>query len=415
MTQAAGTPATDALAETVQRLWPDAADVRLVERGKGRRGPDRGGNDDDLVEFAVVPNARSARLLVPVGRRAGAAALARYSAALSVREVAQRVVVGAATAVMGPALLGDRIQVRAPGSDHLGAVVADLVGQPVQLSLGIGTAHANRKPVLGAFAGDGRALAFVKVGDTEVSARHVRREAESLAELGRHDWSGIVVPSLLGIVEWRGLVVLVMSALSASPWQGLDGRWPIPAAAMDELCEVFDLGSAELAATPLWARLDRGARALRDLDRRERLRAALDRVAAAAGSTEVPIGAWHGDFTPWNMARTGGRLQLWDWERFETGVPRGLDRFHYAVNTVTRERGFDVGSVLEGLRRGASGDAVRDPIVAAVYLAALAERYLSDAQEPGGDVISARADEVLDILFELSRHLGTTRLERGRS
>ena len=415
MTQAAGTPAIDALTETVERLWPAADDVRVVRRGTGRPAPHRDADAEDLVEFAVVPNARSARLLVPVGRRAGAAALARYSAALSVRETAQRVVVGAATAVLGPALLGDRVQVRSPGTDHVGAVVADVVGEPVQLSLGIGTARANRKPVLGAFAADGRALAFVKVGDTEVSARHVRREADALAQLGRHEWSGLVVPSLLGTVEWQGYVVLVMSALSASPWQGRNGRWPIPTAAMDELCDVFDAGSAELVATPLWARLDRGARELRDPDRRERLCASLDRVAAAAGGAEVAVGAWHGDFTPWNMARTGGRLQLWDWERFETGVPRGLDRYHYAVNTVARERGFGVGSVLEGLRRGASGDAGRDPLVAATYLAALAERYLSDAQELGGDVIGRRADEVLDILVELSGNLGGTRTERERA
>ena len=415
MTLAAGSTNIDALMQTVERLWPDADDVRLVRRGAGRGVSGRGVPRPDVVEFAAVPNARSARLLVPAGRLAGAAALARYSAALSVREVAQRVAVGAATACVGPALLGDRVQVRGPGTDHLGAVVAEVVGEPVQLSLGIGTARANRKPVLGAYGADGRALAFVKVGDTDVSTRHVRREAESLAELGRHDWSVIVVPSLLGIVEWRGFEVLVMSALTASPWQGRNCRWPIPTDAMDELCDVFDTGSAELVATPLWARLDRGARALRADDRRERLCAALDRVAAAAGSTEVRVGAWHGDFTPWNMARTGGRLQLWDWERFETGAPRGLDRYHYSVNTVARERGFGVSSVLEGLRRGASGDGSPDALVAATYLAALAERYLSDAQELGGDVISDRADEVLGILSELSRHLGTTRTERGRS
>ena len=53
----------------------------------------------------------------------------------------------------------------------------------------------------------------------------------------------------------------------------------------------------------------------------------------------LPLGAWHGDWTPWNMSRRRGRLQLWDWERFETGVPLGLDRCHYGVNAVVRRDG----------------------------------------------------------------------------
>ena len=48
------------------------------------------------------------------------------------------------------------------------------------------------------------------------------------------------------------------------------------------------------------------------------------------------------------MSRRRGRLQLWDWERFETGVPLGLDRCHYAVNAVTRRDGTDVASVMRG-------------------------------------------------------------------
>jgi hypothetical protein len=76
--------------------------------------------------------------------------------------------------------LRDRIRVVGPGEDHIGAVVASIVGEPVQLSLGIGTARANRKPVLGAFDRRGRPVAFVKVGDTAVSARHVVAEARAL-------------------------------------------------------------------------------------------------------------------------------------------------------------------------------------------------------------------------------------------
>ena len=196
-----------------------------------------------------------------------------------------------------------------------------------------------------------------------------------------------------------------MSPLRPRPWQGRDGRWPMPDAAMDELAEVFDGGRLRLVDTPWWARTTLAASQLQDPERRARLVAALDRVADVAGEVEVRVGAWHGDFTPWNMSRHGSRLLLWDWERFETGVPHGMDRVHYAVNTIARARGFGVGSVLDGLRAGATGDAEVDLTVAAAYLAALATRYLLGAQEDGGEVIADRADLVLSILSELTLHL----------
>ena len=43
----------------------------------------------------------------------------------------------------------------------------------------------------------------------------------------------------------------------------------------------------------------------------------------------VRHGSWHGDWTPWNMSRTGTRVLLWDWEHFAHGVPLGFDALHY--------------------------------------------------------------------------------------
>lgn len=409
MTPPSGAATIDGLVQTLQRCWPEADRVELV-RSSGR-APGRGtGSDTEVLEFAAVPNAASARLAVPVGRRAGRAALARYSAALSGREVLQRLVAAAAISVVGPVMLRDRIRVVGPGEDHIGAVVASIVGEPVQLSLGIGTARANRKPVLGAFDRRGRPVAFVKVGDTAVSARHVVAEARALQELGRHDWSVIVVPELLGHTQWRGMEVVVMSALPARPRRGgVAQRWPIPDAAMSELGEAFCGGVAPLVDTPWWGSLPGAVAALADSAHRERVAEVLDRIERTVGEVEVRVGAWHGDFTPWNMSRHGGHLLVWDWERFDTGVPRGMDRLHYAVNTLSLERSFGVATVLEGLRRGATGEGHVDLAVAAAYLTALSIRYLSGAGEEGGSVVADRAELVLTVLDELSRHLGPTR------
>jgi hypothetical protein len=71
-------------------------------------------------------------------------------------------------------------------------------------------------------------------------------------------------------------------------------------------------------------------------------------VEARHGATELRFGAWHGDFTPWNMARLeSGRgsgsaaasgVFLWDWERCGP-APVGLDLLHFLFQSVCRFEG----------------------------------------------------------------------------
>jgi hypothetical protein len=138
----------------------------------------------------------------------------------------------------------------------------------------------------------------------------------------------------------------------------------------------------------------------------ERLGEALQRLDEIAGDLELVPGAWHGDWTPWNMARRRGLLQLWDWERFELGVPEGLDRCHYGVNAVCRRDGVTPGSVLAGLRLAGVDPHASAPEgrpLAAAYLAAVTCRYLVGAElEPGG----AGRNRGLTMLAALSGLLG---------
>ena len=97
-------------------------------------------------------------------------------------------------------------------------------------------------------------------------------------------------------------------------------------------------GLARLPAEPL-----AGGRYLRGLtDRLAAAPASADRAALDAeltelarqhGQRELALGAWHGDWTPWNMACTSGGLLLWDWERFAGGVPVGFDALHYQLQS----------------------------------------------------------------------------------
>jgi hypothetical protein len=59
------------------------------------------------------------------------------------------------------------------------------------------------------------------------------------------------------------------------------------------------------------------------------------------------FGAWHGDFTPWNMARLSEGNYLWDWERAAPSVPLGLDLCHFLFQSVCRYEGRNAAEAVE--------------------------------------------------------------------
>jgi len=393
-----GDPITmNALLQTVERLWPAARDVSVVSG----RGAGAGGSDDQ--HLLVVPDATSVRLLVPEQRRAAAAAMRRYSAAISTRELVQRLLLGGALRMTARWPLPDRVRISGPTGDSLQSHLGDVLGEHVTVSLGIGSIRANRKPVLGVFDRRGRAVAFVKVGDSPVSTAHVRGEAGALTTVGERTWRMLEVPELLYTGTWHGMFVLVMSTLAATAWQGRNSQWRVPDEAMAELAGAFDDGKMTLAETPMWRKCIAAVDRIGDDSARGRLATGLNGVAERHGSCRVSVGAWHGDFTPWNMARRRGRVQLWDWERFETGVPVGLDRVHYVVHTLTRNRGFTATTVLDGVGRATSGlpgGPSANAAVGAAYLASLSCRYLAAAEGEGGEAIADHASVVVEALME---------------
>jgi hypothetical protein len=83
-----------------------------------------------------------------------------------------------------------------------------------------------------------------------------------------------------------------------------------------------------LAASAFWQ--DRRRRvAATGAGGRARLQAAAEEIEQRFGALEMPFGAWHGDWVPWNMGRRDGRLHVWDWERSGHLAPCGLDAVHF--------------------------------------------------------------------------------------
>ena len=392
-----GTGALADLMSTVSDLWP-GADIALSRRRHVAPG---------AAALVPVPGSGRPRALVPDDGRAAAGALRRYSSALGPREGVARALGAVVVRAVGPARLagGGRIVIRDDGDGSLGAHLAGVLGEPVRIAVTIGTERVNRKPVVQAFDARGRTLAFAKVGLSPDSAPHLLREADALRRV-HGAVPGIETPGLVAQTTWRGHPVVTMTALrSRLPRRG-DAL--APSAEMDAFSRAFDGGYMPLTAVPQWRRVSASLRAASD-PRPADLVAAVERAAPDTLET----GAWHGDWTPWNMARGArGGLQLWDFERFETDVVRGLDRFHHCVNLAVRAAGPDEAAVTRGMEQALRGvgDAHAAHTVGAVYLAAIIERYLLQATSASGHLVGSRLNACI---MALSAWLARTGHLRG--
>ncbi len=176
---------------------------------------------------------------------------------------------------------------------------------------------------------------------------------------------------------------------------------------MRELGARFASPPAPLADAPWWARQWRTVGGIDDPVTRERLARAMDHVAGRAGPTALQWGAWHGDWTPWNMLADGPRVLLWDWERFEQDAPAGMDLFHFVLNVASPGTPLGPSTVVRALDRatGYAGTGRRragpDDVVARLYLVAILTRYLRLAEVSGGERIAPRAAQVLVALESL--------------
>jgi hypothetical protein len=345
-------------------------------------------------EFLLLPDRRRPRLLVPPGRAPAAAAVRRYGEGRG--RLARWGAVGLSVAGrlgVAQVLLRDRVRVHLPAAataagieEHLAAVL----GRDVLVSMHLGPPRANRKPVLQLLSPDGETFAFVKVGIDPLTCRLVRAEGAALDTLAAAGLTAITAPRALHRGQWRGLELLVQSALPV--WQR---RRPLTAElvqrAQREVAAIGSTPAGALTASTYWMQLTDRVAALPPSPAAGELGALLPALARATGDVEVALGAWHGDWTPWNSAAVGGTLMVWDWERFDTGVPAGFDAVHLELQTDLVNRLADPRASAE--RCLATAAAVLAPlglsarqaeVTAMTYLAELATRYLGDRQSEAG-------------------------------
>ncbi|MBV9208809.1 MAG: phosphotransferase [Actinobacteria bacterium] len=371
------------LEEVAAVLWPPPA-ITSLARGRAA-GPD----EQDLI---VLPSARRPRLLVPSARPASAAAVRRYGEPGSVTAWAgSRMLALALAGGAGAVGLGGRLRVRAsPGADTIEAYLSSVLDHEVLISTHLGGARANRKPVLQLLTPRGETTGFAKVSVNLLTRDLIRAERVALDTLAAHSFRELTIPRVLHHGHWQGRDVLVLSALPV--WRRRKALRPGQlAGAMAELAAAGGYCRAPLPGSAYLARLRSRLEAAPAGPDRSALGAALNAVTAAAAGAELTFGAWHGDWTGWNMACTADGLLVWDWERFTAGVPAGFDALHYGLQSAVARRrqspaAAAVACVQAAPRSLASFGvpAAGARLVAVLYLTELSVRYLADRQAEAG-------------------------------
>jgi hypothetical protein len=293
--------------------------------------------------YAVLPDARRAKFLIPLDdRRSAAASVASYNALRPPRVRIARAAVGAGirTGAAAP-FLRSRLKVCAPNdasaddlsgwliSEHLRRVFDE---PAVHSAIGIGRPGPFRKPVLQAFRPDGSVLGYVKTGWNDVTRSLVRTEAEMLEACAERRPASMLVPKPVHHGAWRDLETVVASPLPLGIRRYRPWRETPPLEATRDVAALFGRRSAPLAAGNYWARTVRRLESLTPRVEQEVATAAdayASDVADRDGGRVLEFGAWHGDWAPWNMARLDDGLVVWDWEHGGRDVPFGFDPLHF--------------------------------------------------------------------------------------
>ena len=365
------------LVEAVAPLWPGATlSVRRV-------GPARGDRS-----WLVLPSLSQPILLVPPSLRAAFVALqptgtGRGELPMRVLALLQRSGLLRLLPLPRLVMTDDRDAAAAE------ALLAAALGPVDDLVVRLGRRRFNRALVLLPFGPRGQLLAVVKVARGEAARRVLETEHESLVRANEHSVPGLRIPAPLAYLETETLSYLAMSPLTS---REVSRPRPVPVQQMLALADVAGRPVQALRDTGVVQRLRRKVAALEDPSQRAWTGAALEELLAELGDVEVPAGAWHGDWVPWNMARQDHEVLLWDWEHFEPEALRGWDHVHYLAQDLRTLSGTTpavedawLAEAHQVLAEDWQLEAAQRWAVLRAYLLEINLRYLHDRQEgPSG-------------------------------
>ena len=355
-------------------LWGDAEGVRISRTPSAAPA--------SASSFVVVPSVRRARAFVPAGRAAARGALRAGAGTRSGRAQRERALAARlAGSPLGRAAFRDRFWVVGP--DRLNDAIAAAIGEgPVAFAAAVRPPGPFRKPVVQAVTPDGRVVGYAKVAWNHVTAANVRAEHDALQRLLGAVGPVPAAPAPIALLSHRGFPVLLTRPMPPR-LRRYDPNAPAPQAPVSRAVAALappDGAAFDPIGTRLRERLDAA-----HVPSLPHLTEALAAILGAMGSHtgDLPAGAWHGDWSPWNLGWVGDRLWAWDWEYSRDDVPVGLDLPHFAFQQRFIGARVPVEDALADARSASAAslsalgyDAASRALVHAVHVSEIALRYL---------------------------------------
>jgi hypothetical protein len=304
--------------------------------------------------WRVIPSARAPLFLVPVDASAARRLLVSHNRLRGPRVRASRTAASLAVAAIAalsrdrgvlrvsvPRTVGDDAVDDAVVTRHLRRRVPGAAATAVSLR----AFHPLAKPTVQVTDRRGNVVAFTKVASDAATAVRVERETDLLSDLGAGLRGPVRLPRVLDAGRCGPFTVSVVEPLP----QRTRGAHPDDEERVLDRLATFgaagDAGRLALGATALWRELaERAAAVTGPGCSRPDLAEALDKLVAAVHRDDadrlLAVGAFHGDWVPWNMGWADDVLWVWDLEYGSRQGPAGLDglRWVYQIEHVVRRR-----------------------------------------------------------------------------
>ncbi len=367
-------------------------------------GTDLGPRDDrdegGTRRMWALPGTDRPRLLVPAEARVAGSALRTFNDSMSQFARMRKATLGAILRFRLDGLL--RLDDVVVGSSIDGpepsllSYLETVLARPVEVGVALGPElRPNMKPVLQILTPRGELVAFAKIGWNDLTKRLIENEASSLSRLHEAGPSTFDIPDLLHVGVWADRGIVLVSPGPRPLIRRCARNAPPPVATEEEVARSAWSSVEPLGASRYVLGLRERLSSAADDEVTADLRRALDDVVERSGELSLPFGAWHGDWAPWNMSRSNGRLFVWDWERYGGPVPRGFDHVHLRFQLAYQVAGRSVNdaavSADRSLRTSGLSTATPDGVIGAVPRLYLIERVLR-VQEGRAAGLSVRTD-----------------------
>ncbi|MFT4532808.1 MAG: thymidylate kinase [Saprospiraceae bacterium] len=190
-----------------------------------------------------------------------------------------------------------------------------------------GTSGPNRKVMVYKETEEGNS--FFKIGLNSKSNSLIKNETETLSHLDSIQTKSFVYPKL--IQSGKNHVEVTDISIGGKRNTSLS---PIHIKALKELNESSSQFNT-IGSLTVWKQLKIDLENLKLIEDIRIPKGLLKKVSFLMDlindSAIIETSCCHGDFTPWNMFETNGRLHIYDWELYKEQMPFGFDALHFII------------------------------------------------------------------------------------